>query len=936
MSEIPRSRYNLVYCDSSECRAALAVDKKYLTVQEERFTNDLMATAVVNFGKTKLVISSIYLREYENGLRRDLNVDLPKIQEMIDWYRNNGNLDIAILTDCNSRSKTCGDRVDNERGDVLCDFIDSNGLKVCNELGQGPTYMKLVMNRWYNSNIDLTITNKQADERIENWRLIKDKINTQHIPIAFDLNMNDETVKGRTRNTRIYDTQRTNKLMLISVFKLNKPILPTNSTEIEQQELEKLTVNLLKAVDRALEKSTPKIKNNENDQPWYSSKCKQLKVQIEKVLKKRRRNRNSLWYDAIQNELNNLNQEYKEELGNAKDEFYGKLNRVDSVNGLWKVLKKAKTINTDTIKNYKLKNGELSNDATEINDDIFDTFVPKAAEDSCRVKALDVLRDNTISNTNKEELIGVIRNMANRKAPGHDKITNDIIKTLIKEEIDYFINYYNLLIGNRYFPKILKKGTLILFQKPEKKIERAKNLRPITLLPGFGKILERLFIERIRTELERRNFFDSEQHGFTAGKSTSSAANKVVNEIKQLKRRYNYVMAVAVDISGAFDNVDWYHMVKNALKAGVQNDCIELLRQLLIDREVVFEAQDCTRTRFTSKGCPQGGTASPTLWLIAMNDLLEKLNELDLKKTAYADDLVMLIYGNRKGEIETTIRNAMRLIENWCDSTILELSADKTQLIEFGRKKLDKEVIIGGKEMTPDDELKYLGVIISNDLKWTKHIKYLSKKTEKVIIVFKYMIYISKGMKIKYKKMIYKQVFLSTIGYCSNVFFKDLYVYQKAMIDRLQRRVLLTLLGGYRTTRNRDLMNYIGVTKLSKELSLRTDVQNEEMSKEEMITAIECELEAQGYSEQLKIIEETSRKEVIWFLSGDGPFRSYLNRMRIESVSQCRLCGYEEETHQHLLNSCIFSSELDQQEELSILKVEELTKRICIELYKVR
>ena len=45
-----------------------------------------------------------------------------------------------------------------------------------------------------------------------------------------------------------------------------------------------------------------------------------------------------------------------------------------------------------------------------------------------------------------------------------------------------------------------KRGKLILFQKPGKEMNCAKSLRPIMLLPVIGKLLEKLFIERIRED----------------------------------------------------------------------------------------------------------------------------------------------------------------------------------------------------------------------------------------------------------------------------------------------------------------------------------------------------------------------------------------------------------------------------------------------------
>lgn len=44
-------------------------------------------------------------------------------------------------------------------------------------------------------------------------------------------------------------------------------------------------------------------------------------------------------------------------------------------------------------------------------------------------------------------------------------------------------------------------------------------------------------IERIKEELAKRNFFNKDQHGFTTNKSTQTATNQLVNEMKKLNNK---------------------------------------------------------------------------------------------------------------------------------------------------------------------------------------------------------------------------------------------------------------------------------------------------------------------------------------------------------------------------------------------------------------
>lgn len=78
-----------------------------------------------------------------------------------------------------------------------------------------------------------------------------------------------------------------------------------------------------------------------------------------------------------------------------------------------------------------------------------------------------------------------------------------------------------------------------------------KSFRPISLLPVLGKALESIIILSIDTETTLNS--QTEQYGFTSGKSTISAHEEVYNWIDAPKARH--IFFTFLDITGAFDNV---------------------------------------------------------------------------------------------------------------------------------------------------------------------------------------------------------------------------------------------------------------------------------------------------------------------------------------------------------------------------------------------
>lgn len=83
------------------------------------------------------------------------------------------------------------------------------------------------------------------------------------------------------------------------------------------------------------------------------------------------------------------------------------------------------------------------------------------------------------------------------------------------------------------------------------------------------------------------------------------------------------------------------------------NGCyIEAMRQIVIGRVVEYKAEIGHLERNSKTGCPQGGTASPCIWNIAMNDLLLNLEKAEIDHLAYADDLALVLTGDTKAQLK--------------------------------------------------------------------------------------------------------------------------------------------------------------------------------------------------------------------------------------------------------------------------------------------
>ena len=88
------------------------------------------------------------------------------------------------------------------------------------------------------------------------------------------------------------------------------------------------------------------------------------------------------------------------------------------------------------------------------------------------------------------------------------------------------------------------------------KIELLTNYRPISVLPCFSKILERIMYNRLYEYLTKNNLLFDKQFGFRKGHLTEHALIELVNRIYDSFNKNKYTLGVFMDLSKAFDTVN--------------------------------------------------------------------------------------------------------------------------------------------------------------------------------------------------------------------------------------------------------------------------------------------------------------------------------------------------------------------------------------------
>ena len=115
----------------------------------------------------------------------------------------------------------------------------------------------------------------------------------------------------------------------------------------------------------------------------------------------------------------------------------------------------------------------------------------------------------------EDEVLNIINELKSGTAPGHDGIPVILVKELGGILAPYLAAIFNASLDTNHTPRIWKTGRVVPIPKP------AGGYRPITLLPVFVKILERLVLRRLQLLEVKDHWMEPEQFGFRPGHSTS-------------------------------------------------------------------------------------------------------------------------------------------------------------------------------------------------------------------------------------------------------------------------------------------------------------------------------------------------------------------------------------------------------------------------------
>ena len=332
----------------------------------------------------------------------------------------------------------------------------------------------------------------------------------------------------------------------------------------------------------------------------------------------------------------------------------------------------------------------------------------------------------------KEGVTKLLKGLNPSKALGPDELHPRVLKELAKELGPVFAHLFQQSINTGEIPKEWSLANICpLFKKGDRSL--ACNYRPVSLTCIPCKLLEHIVCSNIMGHLDQYNLLSDKQHAFRKWHSCETQLITVINDWAKILDKKGQVDTFILDFEKAFDTPPHELLKSKLFSYGIGGKTLEWINAFLCFRQqrVVVNGVKSDWAPVVS-GVPQGTVLGPLLFSLYINDIPVGI---DSQIRLFADDCVC--YREIK-TVEDTLKlqKDIDLLGSWARKWGMGFQPVKCNMMQLTNKRINKieaSYTLEGTVLENVDSIKYLGVTITNDLKWNTHINNICTKANRTL-----------------------------------------------------------------------------------------------------------------------------------------------------------------------------------------------------------
>ena len=362
----------------------------------------------------------------------------------------------------------------------------------------------------------------------------------------------------------------------------------------------------------------------------------------------------------------------------------------------------------------------------------------------------------------------------------HKGVTLSSGSTVASELGPVFAHLFQQSIDTGEIPKEWSLANICpLFKKSDR--SHACNYRLVSLTCVPCKLLEHIVCSNIMAHLDGYKLLSDRQHAFRKRHSCETQLTTVINDWAKILDNRGQVDTFILDFEKAFDTPPHELLKSKLFSYGIAGKTLKWIDSFL-----------CFRQQRVLLGVPQGTVLGPLLFSLFINDIS---SDIESEIRLFADDCVC--YREIKDEDDTIkLQRDIDGLGSWARKWGMRFQLVKCNMMQLTRKgikKIHASYTLEGTDLENVENIKYLGVTSTSDLRWNTHVSNVCTKANRTLGFLRRNLY---SCPQEVKEAAYKGLACPVLDYGSSVWDPPGVVLQEKL-ESVQKRAARFVTGNY-------------------------------------------------------------------------------------------------------------------------------------------